>query len=101
MKVGEAKYTARQLDAVDLDFQVWRPEISSSSLARGATRKGDQHVARSSRGWVVIGEGNTRATVVLPTQSAAKKIAAGIAKKKNSSVIVHKARARRRAAKAI
>jgi len=100
MKVGAVKYTARQLDTVDLDFQVGRQDVSlfPFATARKEARKGNQHVARGSRGWVVIGEGNTRATAVLPTQSAAKKIAVRIAKKKISSVIVHKSQARRRAA---
>lgn len=90
MKVGRVQYTAAELDCVDLDFPVGRPGSLVSSEEK-AGRKGDQHVARGNNGWIVFGEGNSKATAIRPTQTAAIKIAARIAGRKKASVIVHQA----------
>ena len=52
-------------------------------------RSKDQHVAKHPDGWAVKGVGNTRATKVTPTQSAAIKIAQGIARNQHSDTKIH------------
>lgn len=49
----------------------------------------NQHVVRRTDGWAVVGEGNSRATVVKPTQSQAIDQARSIAQHKESQVVIH------------
>jgi len=49
----------------------------------------DQHVVRRETGWAVLGEGNQRDTVVLPTQEAAVARARAIARNQGSELIIH------------
>ena len=49
----------------------------------------DQHVVRRESGWAVLGEGNQRDTVVLPTQEAAITRAREIARNQGSELIIH------------
>lgn len=51
--------------------------------------KTDQHVVQRARGWAVLGEGNQRDTVVLPTQEAAIAQARKIARRSGGELIVH------------
>ena len=51
----------------------------------------DQHVVPRARGWAVLGEGNQRDTIVLPTQGAAIAQARKIARNQGSELIVHAA----------
>ncbi len=48
-----------------------------------------QHVVKHPSGWAVKGEGNSRATAVLPTQEKAIGVAVGIAKNNHSEVVIH------------
>ena len=50
----------------------------------------NQHVTHRVNGWAVIGAGNDRATVVLPTKAAAVDRAREIAINQKSEMIVHK-----------
>lgn len=50
----------------------------------------NQWVTKRPNGWAVKGEGNTRATVIKPTQEEARKVAIEIAKREGSEVIVQK-----------
>lgn len=49
----------------------------------------NQHVVKREHGWAVLGEGNQRDTVVLPTQEAAVARARKIARNRGSELIVH------------
>lgn len=49
----------------------------------------NQHVVKREHGWAVLGEGNARDTVVLPTQEAAVAKARIIARNQGSELIVH------------
>ncbi|HOX57420.1 MAG TPA: DUF2188 domain-containing protein [Candidatus Paceibacterota bacterium] len=49
----------------------------------------DQHVVQRARGWAVLGEGNQRDTVVLPTQAAAIAQARKIARRSGGDLIIH------------
>lgn len=49
----------------------------------------NQHVVRRENGWAVVGEGNQRDTVVLPTQRAAVIKAREIARNQGSELIIH------------
>lgn len=49
----------------------------------------NQHVVKRERGWAVLGEGNQRDTVVLPTRTAAIAKGAAIAERRGSKLIVH------------
>lgn len=49
----------------------------------------NQHVVQRAHGWAVLGEGNQRDTVVLPTQAAALGRARTIARNQGSELIVH------------
>jgi len=49
----------------------------------------NQHVVKREQGWAVLGEGNSRDTVVLPTQAAAVARAREIARRHGSELIVH------------
>lgn len=49
----------------------------------------DQHVVRRESGWAVLGDGNQRDTVVLPTQEAAIVRAREIARNQGSELIIH------------
>lgn len=50
----------------------------------------NQHVTpNSSGGWNVKGAGNSKATINVPTQKEAIKIATGIAKNQKSEVVIH------------
>jgi hypothetical protein len=51
----------------------------------------DQHVVQREHGWAVLGEGNQRDTIVLPTQGAAIAQARKIARNQGSGLIVHAA----------
>jgi len=48
-----------------------------------------QHVVPHQDGWAVKGAGNSRATVVKPTQQQATNAARQIAKNQGSEVVVH------------
>jgi len=50
----------------------------------------NQHVVPHAKGWAVKGEGNGRATKVLPTQKQAIETATGIAKVERSEVVIHR-----------
>lgn len=50
----------------------------------------NQHVVRRSGGWAVLGEGNQRDTVVLPTQAAAIARAREIARNRGSELVIHR-----------
>jgi hypothetical protein len=49
----------------------------------------DQHVVQRAHGWAVLGEGNQRDTVVLPTQEAAIAQARKIARRSGGELIIH------------
>lgn len=49
----------------------------------------NQHVVPHENGWAVKGAGNTKATVVTPTQREANKVATEIAKNQGSEVLIH------------
>lgn len=49
----------------------------------------NQHVVSHQRGWAVKGEGNQRATAVLPTQRAAIDRGTSIARNQESELLVH------------
>jgi hypothetical protein len=49
----------------------------------------NQHVVPRQGKWAVVGEGNSRATVVVPTQERAIDKARGIARKQESELLVH------------
>jgi hypothetical protein len=49
----------------------------------------NQHVVRHPNGWAVRGEGNQRATRVVPTQVEAAQIAGQIATNQQSEVLIH------------
>lgn len=52
----------------------------------------NQHVThrKEARSWAIVGEGNSKATRLMPTQAAAEKIAKGIATNQGGDVIVHR-----------
>ena len=49
----------------------------------------NQHVVRRDNGWGVLGEGNSRDTVVKPTQAEAIDAAIEIARNQESEVLIH------------
>ena len=49
----------------------------------------NQHVVKRDDGWAVKGEGNSRDTSVLSTQSKAIRVATSIAKHQHSEVVIH------------
>ena len=49
----------------------------------------NQHVVKRDTGWGVRGEGNTRDTVVKPTQNEAFEAAREIARNQSSEVFIH------------
>ena len=49
----------------------------------------NQHVVKRERGWAVLGEGNQRDTIVLPTQAAAIEKAREIARNQGTELIIH------------
>lgn len=49
----------------------------------------DQHIVPHENGWAVRGEGNTRATRVVPTQREAIEIGREISRNQNSELIIH------------
>ena len=49
----------------------------------------NQHVVQRDGGWGVLGEGNSRATVIKPTQQEAFEAARDIARKQESEVLIH------------
>jgi len=49
----------------------------------------NQHVVQRPHGWAVLGEGNQRDTVVLPTQQAAIAKAREITRNQGSELIIH------------
>lgn len=51
----------------------------------------DQHVVQRAHGWAVLGDGNQRDTIVLPTQGEAIAQARKIARNQGSEMIVHAA----------
>jgi len=53
------------------------------------TRGKNQHVVKHSDGWAVKGEGNSKATIVKPTQKEAIKVAEGIARNQKSDTKIH------------
>lgn len=60
-----------------------------SIFVKTYTMKRSQHVVKHPSGWAVKGEGNSRATAVLPTQDEAIDVAKGIAKNNHSEVVIH------------
>jgi hypothetical protein len=55
-------------------------------MARGK----NQHVVKHPNGWAIRGEGNSRATRVVPTQAEAAQIARQIAQNQRSEVLIHR-----------
>lgn len=51
---------------------------------------GNQHVVPHPDGWAVRGAGNSRATVVKPTQEAANAAAIPIAQNQGGDVVIHR-----------
>jgi len=49
----------------------------------------NQHVVQRKSGWAVLGEGNQRDTVVLPTQADAIARAREIARNRGSELVIH------------
>ena len=49
----------------------------------------NQHVTPKGNMWQVKGAGNSKATVIVPTQKEAINIAKGIAKNQGSELIIH------------
>lgn len=49
----------------------------------------NQHVVPRGPGWGVVGEGNNRATVVVPTQQQAIERAREIARNQGSELLIH------------
>jgi hypothetical protein len=49
----------------------------------------NQHVVKREHGWAVLGEGNQRDTVVLPTQESAVAKARLIARNQGSELVIH------------
>ncbi|MFI3293203.1 MAG: DUF2188 domain-containing protein [Rikenellaceae bacterium] len=49
----------------------------------------NQHVVKSANGWAVKGAGNSKATVIKPTQKQAEGVAIKIAKNQKSEVVIH------------
>src|SRR5436853_6937529 len=49
----------------------------------------NQHVVKRSNGWAVLGEGNGRDTIVLPTQAAAVQRAREIAHNQGRELSIH------------
>lgn len=47
-----------------------------------------QYIVRKADGWAVVGEGNSRATAIRPTQRAAIKRASVIARNNRSEVVI-------------
>jgi hypothetical protein len=50
----------------------------------------NQHVVPKGKDWAVKGEGNKKATVIVPTQGKAIEKAKEIAKKQESEVVIHR-----------
>ena len=50
----------------------------------------NQHVVPHQKGWAVKGEGNSKATSLHPTQTAAIKAAVPIAKNEKAEVVIHR-----------
>ena len=53
------------------------------------TDSGNQHVVPRGSQWAVVGEGNSRATAVVPTQREAINIAKPISQNQGGDVIIH------------
>ena len=53
------------------------------------TNQGNQHVTPRGNQWAVTGAGNSRATVIVPTQSEAVSIAKPIAQHLGGDVVIH------------
>ncbi len=49
----------------------------------------NQHVVKSANGWAVKGAGNSKATLIKPTQKQATGAAIKIAKNQKSEVVIH------------
>lgn len=49
----------------------------------------NQHIVQRDNGWAVRGEGNSRDTVIMPTQREAIERATEIARNERSDVIIH------------
>lgn len=49
----------------------------------------NQHVVRREDGWAVVGAGNLKATIILPTQREAIERAREIAINQQSEVVIH------------
>lgn len=63
--------------------------VSSSNKEMFKIGKNQHVVPNQSKGWRVIGEGNTKATKVTKTQAEAIRVARDIAKKQESELIIH------------
>ena len=53
------------------------------------SRNGNQHVVPRGNQWAVTGEGNSRATAIVPTQREAINIAKPIAQNQGGNVMIH------------
>lgn len=49
----------------------------------------NQHVTKRDNGWAVKGEGNSRATVIKPTQAEAIAVAREISRHQKSELFIH------------
>lgn len=49
----------------------------------------NQHVVKHDKGWAVLGEGNSRPTVIKPTQREAIDYATATARNQKSEVLIH------------
>jgi hypothetical protein len=52
-------------------------------------KRGNQHVVPRGNQWAVTGEGNSRATAIVPTQREAINIAKPIAQNQGGDVMIH------------
>lgn len=52
-------------------------------------KRGNQHVVPKGNQWAVTGEGNSRATAIVPTQREAINIAKPIAQNQGGNVMIH------------
>ena len=55
-----------------------------------SSKRGNQHVVPRGNQWAVTGEGNSRATAIVPTQREAINIAKPIAQNQGGDVMIHR-----------
>jgi uncharacterized protein YdaT len=83
-KITEAQFW---IDVLKKVFKVW----AKKQGIRTSPKTWNQHVVPHKKGWAIKGEGNSRYTDTFRKQSTALRRAKRIAKKHNSSVIIHRA----------